>query len=93
MTERLASLDGSGREFIRSGNELSCYLPDKRTVLVSHSTGPASLLASIPAFDEKTAGFYDIQDLMRTRVNRRDTRVIAVNAARRISLRLSALDR
>jgi sigma-E factor negative regulatory protein RseB len=79
ITERLASLDGSGREFIRSGNELSCYLPDKRTVLVSHSTGPASLLTSIPALDNKTAGFYDLQDLKRTRVNRRDTRVIAVN--------------
>ena len=34
VTERLASLDGSGREFIRTGNELTCYLPDKRTVLV-----------------------------------------------------------
>ena len=34
VTERLASLDGSGREFIRTGHELTCYLPDKRTVLV-----------------------------------------------------------
>src|SRR6202050_425740 len=29
VTERLASLDGSGREFIRTGTELTCYLPDK----------------------------------------------------------------
>src|SRR3979411_1961749 len=34
VSERLASLDGSGREFIRTGASLSCYLPDKRTVLV-----------------------------------------------------------
>jgi sigma-E factor negative regulatory protein RseB len=78
ITERLASLDGSGREFIRNGAELSCYLPDKRTVLVSHSESSASLLTSIPAIDGKTAGFYDITDVMRTRVNRRNTRVIAV---------------
>lgn len=79
ITERLASLDGSGREFIRNGAELSCYLPDKRTVLVSHSAQPASLLSSIPAIDKKSAGFYELIDVMRTRVNRRDTRVIAVN--------------
>jgi sigma-E factor negative regulatory protein RseB len=78
VTERLASLDGSGREFIRNGAELSCYLPDKRTVLVSHSAGSASLLTSIPAIDNKSAAFYEIEEVMRTRVNRRDTRVIAV---------------
>jgi sigma-E factor negative regulatory protein RseB len=74
VTERLASLDGSGREFIRTGTELTCYLPDKRTVLVE--TQPSG--ASFPSFDEKSAGFYDIQEVMRTRINRRDTRVIAV---------------
>jgi sigma-E factor negative regulatory protein RseB len=79
VTERLASLDGSGREFIRTGTELTCYLPDKRTVLVETQSGAAgSLLASFPTFDEKSAGFYDIQELLRTRINRRDTRVIAV---------------
>jgi sigma-E factor negative regulatory protein RseB len=79
VTERLASLDGSGREFIRTGTELTCYLPDKRTVLVESQSGAAgSLLASFPTFDEKSAGFYNIQELLRTRINRRDTRVIAV---------------
>src|SRR5271163_4367608 len=34
VAERLVSLDGSGREFIRSGLDLACYLPDKKTVLV-----------------------------------------------------------
>ncbi len=34
VSERLVSLDGSGREFIRTGVDLTCYLPDKRTVLV-----------------------------------------------------------
>src|SRR5580693_1983663 len=34
VAERLVSLDGSGREFIRSGPDLACYLPDKKTVLV-----------------------------------------------------------
>src|SRR6202140_895928 len=34
VSERLASLDGSGREFIRTGASLTCYLPDQRTGLV-----------------------------------------------------------
>ncbi len=34
VAERLVSLDGSGREFIRKGSDLACYLPDKKTVLV-----------------------------------------------------------
>lgn len=79
VTERLASLDGSGREFIRTGNELTCYLPDKRTVLVETQSGQQGpLLAGFPTFDEKSADFYDIQELTRTRINRRNTRVIAV---------------
>ena len=34
VTERLLSLDGSGREFVRNNDELTCYLPDQHTVLV-----------------------------------------------------------
>src|SRR5215475_8927639 len=34
VSERLVSLDGSGREFIRTGSNLACYLPDKKTVVV-----------------------------------------------------------
>ena len=34
VTERLESLDGTGRQFVRNGAELTCYLPDQRTVLV-----------------------------------------------------------
>src|ERR1700732_611854 len=30
VSERLASLDGSGREFIRTGVSLTCYLPNQR---------------------------------------------------------------
>src|SRR3954452_2645220 len=36
VSERLLSLDGPGREFIREGDELTCYFPDKRQVLVEH---------------------------------------------------------
>lgn len=78
VAERLVSLDGSGREFIRSGSDLACYLPDKRTVLVEKRPADESLLGGFPAVNSQTASFYDIQEVARTRLNRRDTRVITV---------------
>jgi sigma-E factor negative regulatory protein RseB len=79
VAERLVSLDGSGREFIRSGQDLACYLPDKKTVLVEKRPPDESLLGGFPAINQQTASFYDIQEVARTRLNRRDTRVITVS--------------
>jgi sigma-E factor negative regulatory protein RseB len=78
VSERLASLDGSGREFIRTGASLTCYLPDKRTVLVEQRPPQESLVA-FPAVNDQTASFYDIREVTRTRLNRRDTHVITVS--------------
>jgi sigma-E factor negative regulatory protein RseB len=79
VSERLVSLDGSGREFIRTGGDLTCYLPDKRIVLVEHGPAEESLFGSeLPALNAETAKSYDISEVARTRLNRRDTRVIMV---------------
>jgi sigma-E factor negative regulatory protein RseB len=57
VTERLESLDGSGRIFVRDGAELTCYLPDQRTVLVEKA--PQSLMpAGLPKFDAALGGVY-----------------------------------
>jgi sigma-E factor negative regulatory protein RseB len=61
VTERLESLDGSGRQFVRQGAELTCYLPDQRTVLVEQA--PQTLMpASLPKYDAGMAQFYQLQD-------------------------------
>ena len=78
VSERLVSLDGSGREFIRTGRDLTCYLPDKRTVLVERRPAEESLFGNFPAINEQTGTSYDISEVARTRLNRRDTRVILV---------------
>ena len=78
VSERLASLDGSGREFIRTGSSLSCYLPDRRTVLVEQRPAEESLV-SFPTVNDQTASFYDIREAGHTRLNRRDTHVITVS--------------
>lgn len=78
VSERLVSLDGSGREFIRTGSSLACYLPDKHVVLVERTPAKVSLLGGFPAIDEQTARFYDIKEVARMRFNERGTHLITV---------------
>jgi sigma-E factor negative regulatory protein RseB len=78
VSERLASLDGSGREFIRTGSSLACYLPDERTVLVERRPREQPLVG-FPTVNDQTASFYDIREVGRTRLNRHDTHVITVS--------------
>jgi sigma-E factor negative regulatory protein RseB len=47
-TERLVSLDGNGREIVRTAEEVHVYLPDRRVVLVEPRTDGGLLLDSLP---------------------------------------------
>ena len=78
IAERIVSMDGSGREFIRHGAELSTYLPDQKTVLVERSPDSGLLLTELRAVDTTASGQYASRDLGRARVAGRDARVIAV---------------
>jgi len=78
VRERLMSLDGSGREFIRTGTELACYLPDKKTVLVEQRPPGDSLLGNLPAFDQGASEFYDLHMLEPARLMGRAAQVISV---------------
>jgi sigma-E factor negative regulatory protein RseB len=61
VSERLVSLDGSGREVIRNDEEVVVYLPDRRTVLVEKRTGDTSLLAALPKYTESLEQHYSIE--------------------------------
>jgi sigma-E factor negative regulatory protein RseB len=79
VTERLQSLDGSGREFVRNNGELTCYLPDQHTILVEPKPDHGPFLGSLPKFGADVNEFYRIESLPDTRVLGRPTHVIAVN--------------
>jgi sigma-E factor negative regulatory protein RseB len=79
VTERLQSLDGSGREFVRANDELTCYLPDQHTVLVEPRQDRGPFLGSLPHFDATVGDFYRIEALADTHIMGRPARVIAVN--------------
>jgi sigma-E factor negative regulatory protein RseB len=79
VTERLQSLDGSGREFVRANDELTCYLPDQHTVLVEPRQDRGPFLGSLPQFDANVGDFYRIEALPEAHILGRAARVIAVN--------------
>jgi sigma-E factor negative regulatory protein RseB len=78
VSERLLSMDGSGREFIRKGSRLICYLPDRRTVLVERSPEAGLLLAGLPRVETASIEQYDVQEVAHSRVSSRRVRVIAI---------------
>jgi sigma-E factor negative regulatory protein RseB len=79
ISERLLSLDGSGREFIREGDELTCYFPDKRTVLVERRAPDGPLLGALPPFEDGDSKVYEIRGGERERLLGRTTRVVALH--------------
>jgi sigma-E factor negative regulatory protein RseB len=78
VTERLLSLDGSGREFVRNNDELTCYLPDQHTVLVEPRQDRGPFLGSLPQFGSDVDQFYQLEALPDSRVLGRAARVISV---------------
>ena len=78
VTERLLSLDGSGREIIRDDTQVICYLPDRRTVLVERRPGNKTLLAGLPTYSEDLARLYSIEMGRTTKVLGRSTQLIDV---------------
>lgn len=78
ISERLLSLDGPGREFIREGDELTCYLPDRREVLVERRA-PDSPLVAVPTVDADNSTVYEIRGGERERLLNRTTRLVTLN--------------
>jgi hypothetical protein len=60
ITERLVSLDGMGREYIRTNSEVTYYMPDKRAVLVESRADSEALLTLIPEYRPGLEAYYDI---------------------------------
>jgi sigma-E factor negative regulatory protein RseB len=78
VTERLQSLDGSGREFVRNNGELTCYLPDQHTVLVEPRQDRGPFLGSLPQFGNDVNEFYNIEALARSHVSGHPVHLIVV---------------
>lgn len=78
VTERLVSLDGSGREIVGTSEELTCYLPDQRKVLVEPRKDQGPLLGTLPSFRPDVVEFYKVEANGHGRVLGHNTRVVSV---------------
>lgn len=76
--ERLVSLDGSGREIVRTPREVHAYLPDRRVVLVEPRTDEGSLLKALPAPGAQLDAQYVLEMHSGNRLLGRDVRVLEI---------------
>jgi len=78
ITERLVSLDGSGREYLRTNQDVTTYMPDKREVVVEVRTDADPLLNIIPEYKPELDEYYDIATGPATQVLERPAQVVLV---------------
>lgn len=79
VTERLLSLDGSGREFVRNNEELTCYLPDRNQILVEPRQAHGPFIGTLPKPGGTMDQSYELVTLPEGRVLGRTVHGIAVN--------------
>lgn len=77
-TERLVSLDGSGREIVRTAEEVHVYLPDRRVVLVEPRTDRGVLLETLPEPGPELDALYTLQVSGGHKLLGRDVRIVDV---------------
>jgi sigma-E factor negative regulatory protein RseB len=76
--ERLVSLDGSGREVVRTRDEVHAYLPDRRVVIVEPRGDEGSLLKALPTPGPKLDRYYDLSVSKGSRLLGREVAVVDV---------------
>lgn len=78
ITERLVSLDGMGREYVRTNTEVTYYMPDKRAVLVESRADSDALLSLIPEYKPGLEAYYDISTGPVSKILERKAQLITV---------------
>ncbi len=76
--ERLVSLDGNGREIVRTPGEVHLYMPDRRVVLVEPREDEGSLLKALPAPGPQLDALYTLELHKGHRLLGREVRVVDV---------------
>lgn len=74
--EYLEVLDGSPREVIRQGDEVMCYFPESRTVIVERRRQRRSFPDLLPAGLSGMTEFYQVRKLQQMRTSGMETQVL-----------------
>lgn len=82
VTERITSQDAAGREIIRDGDEVTCFFPDRREVLVEErddqDDAQSPLRGHLPGASSIRDAYYNVAFVGTERVTSRETRVVAI---------------
>ena len=78
VSERIVSMGGAGREIIRHEDEVTCILPDQRSVLIEQRKDVNPLLSALPNYSDKLERHYTVALSKRGRVAGRMTQVIGI---------------
>ncbi len=76
--ERLISMDGSGREVIRDGNQVTCIMPDTRAVVVGKSRPEKKFPPVFPMKLDELKNYYQFSLTGSGQVAGRKTQLIAI---------------
>ncbi len=79
--ERLVSLNGAAREVLRDASQVTCILPDRRSVVVERSHGNGILPSMLRRPSRGFAGHYTLALAGGERVAGRETRIISIKPA------------
>jgi len=78
FTERIVSLDGSGREVIRRDGESRAYFPDQHVVLVESGRRGGPLFPGLASLGSAAGPIYAVTEESPTRISGREARVVVV---------------
>ncbi len=78
VSERIVSLDGAGREIVRHEDEVTCILPDQRTVLVEGRRELSPLVSALPSSAAALGVHYELLLHGQTRIAERPTEVLTI---------------
>ncbi len=83
VTERITALEGSGREIIRDGGEVTCIFPDQKLIMVEHQQqfehDSSPVMGQLPNFMEFDDDSYEVTMLGPGRAAGRRCEILSVH--------------
>ena len=76
--EKVIAQEGNGLEIIRSGNEVHCILPERRSVIVEEWDNQSTLFSTLPSSDIRFGSEYDVSVVRKERVAGRKAILLAI---------------
>ena len=78
VREKVIVQEGNGLEIIRTGNEVQCILPDKKSVLVEEWNDQSTLFSTLPSSNIRFGSEYDVAVVRKGRIAGRQAILLAI---------------